>query len=150
VNARYLLDTNILNALSRNPKGSIYSRIRDLGADSVCTSIIVACEIRFGLEKNSSSALRDRLEKILSAMEVLSLDPPVEEHYAEIRWHLENNGISIGPNDLLIAAQARGLGLTIVTDNVKEFRRVPELSVENWIEWTLTASEGSGTPEGAG
>ncbi len=132
--ARYLLDTNILSTLARNPQGSIYSRIRESGADSVCTSIVVACEIRFGLAKKSTLALRDRMEKILTAIEVIPMEPPVAEHYANIRWHLEKTGTPIGPNDLLIAAHARSLGLTIVTDNVKEFSRVPELTVENWIE----------------
>jgi tRNA(fMet)-specific endonuclease VapC len=131
--ARYLLDTNIISALARDPQGSIYSRIRDLGADSICTSIIVACEIRFGLAKNPSSALRDRIERMLAAIEILPMERPVDDHYADIRWHLEKAGTPIGPNDLLIAAQARCLGLTVVTDNLSEFMRVPGLSVENWL-----------------
>jgi len=131
--ARYLLDTNIISALARDPQGSIYSRIRDLGADIICTSIIVACEIRFGLAKNPSSALRDRMERMLAAIEILPMERPVDDHYADIRWHLEKAGTPIGPNDLLIAAQARCLGLTVVTDNLSEFMRVPGLSVENWL-----------------
>jgi tRNA(fMet)-specific endonuclease VapC len=131
--ARYLLDTNILSALARNPLGPVYSKIREHGEDSVCTSIIVACEIRFGLEKSGSSMLRDRMERILASMETLAYEQPVESHYAEIRWQLEKKGTPIGPNDLLIAAQARHLGLTLVTDNVDEFKRVPGLEIENWL-----------------
>ena len=131
--ARYLLDTNILSALARNPRGPIFSRIREVGAESICTSIIVACEIQFGLEKSGSSNLRDRMERILAAIEIMPLEPLIEKHYADIRWRLEKAGMTIGPNDLLIAAHARCLGCTVVTDNANEYRRVSGLSVENWL-----------------
>ncbi|MHB1292986.1 MAG: PIN domain-containing protein, partial [Sulfuricella sp.] len=65
--------------------------------------------------------------------EILPLETPVEEHYADIRNKLERAGTPIGPNDLLIASHARALGLTLVTDNVREFSRVPGLAVENWL-----------------
>jgi tRNA(fMet)-specific endonuclease VapC len=70
---------------------------------------------------------------MLAAIEILPMERPVDDHYADIRWHLEKAGTPIGPNDLLIAAQARCLGLTVVTDNLSEFMRVPGLSVENWL-----------------
>jgi tRNA(fMet)-specific endonuclease VapC len=131
--ARYLLDTNILSALAKNPQGPVYSKIREHGEESVCTSIIVACEIQFGLEKSGSSILRDRMERILASIETIAYEQSVESHYAEIRWQLEKAGTPIGPNDLLIAAHARHLGLTLVTDNVAEFKRVPSLKIENWL-----------------
>jgi tRNA(fMet)-specific endonuclease VapC len=76
---------------------------------------------------------------VLEQVAILPMEPPVEEHYADIRHTLERAGTPIGPNDLLIAAHARALGLTLVTDNVREFSRVPGLLVENWL------AESSGT-----
>lgn len=99
----------------------------------MCTSIIVACEIRFGIVRNGDTALTRQMERVLNAIEILPLEPPVDEHYADIRAALERAGTPIGPNDLLIAAQARALGLTLVTGNWREFSRVPGLSVENWL-----------------
>ncbi|MEI6875456.1 MAG: type II toxin-antitoxin system VapC family toxin [Spirochaetota bacterium] len=131
---RFLLDTNILSALARDPKGTIYEHIAQEGPQAVCTSVIVACEIRFGVEKKSSPALKQRMERILDAIEILALENDVQSHYGDIRWQLERTGQAIGPNDLLIAAQARSLGLVLVSGNVAEFSRVPGLRVENWLE----------------
>ncbi|MFZ4615388.1 MAG: type II toxin-antitoxin system VapC family toxin [Rectinemataceae bacterium] len=130
----HLLDTNILSALAKDPHGRALGRLQALGAERICTSVIVACEIRFGLAKRASAALTERLSTMLAALEILPLLPQMQEHYAEIRVHLEKAGLPIGPNDLLIAAQARSLGLTVVTDYVGEFSRVPGLLVENWLE----------------
>lgn len=69
----------------------------------------------------------------MAAMPILPLEAPADEYYGAIRHQLERAGTPIGPNDLLIAAHARALGLTLVTDNVREFTRVPQLSVENWL-----------------
>lgn len=130
---RYLLDTNIVSDLVRHPTGSVMQRIAQLGAEQVCISIVVACEVRFGAAKSGSQRLARQLELVLGQLESLPLELPVEEHYADIRNTLERAGTPIGPNDLLIAAHARALGLTLVTDNVREFSRVPGLVVENWL-----------------
>ena len=131
---RYLLDTNIVSDLVRNPRGLVAKRLSYAGENTVCTSIIVAAELRFGAEKSGSERLRDRVELILSAMEVLPLEAPADRRYAEIRQFLEEQGQVIGPNDLLIAAHALASNLTVVTANTREFNRVPGLSVENWLE----------------
>jgi tRNA(fMet)-specific endonuclease VapC len=131
---RYLLDTSILSALIRNPQSPVGNRIAEVGESTICTSIIVAAELRFGAEKSDSTKLTDRVEAILSALEVLSLEAPVDQHYATLRWALARRGEPIGPNDMLIAAQALCQGLTVVTANVGEFARVPGLGVENWLE----------------
>ena len=94
---------------------------------------MVACEIRFGVAKSGAHRVVDRLTQVLAKCETLSLEPPVDEHYADIRNRLERAGRSIGPNDLLIAAHTRALGLTLVTDNMRAFSRVPGLAVENWL-----------------
>lgn len=130
----YLLDTNILSDLVRNPSGEVAKQITMAGEDSVCTSIVVAAELRYGALKSGSAKLAERVELILSALEVLSLDTPSDREYAAVRHGLARQGKAIGPNDLLIAAHARALDLTVVTGNVREFLRVPGLKVENWLE----------------
>ena len=130
---RYLLDTNIVSDLMRNPQGSVAAAIARVGEGAVCTSIVVVSELRFGAKKSGSLRLCQQLDAILSALEVIPLEPPADRHYAEIRFLLESAGQPIGPNDLLVAAHARALGLTVVTANLKEFIRVPGLAVENWL-----------------
>jgi len=129
----YLLDTNIISDLIRNPAGNVAQRIAEKGESTVCTSIVVACELRFGARKKGSAPLAARVEEILSVIEVLALDADADRHYAEIRTELEASGTPIGPNDLLIAAHALALGLILVTANTAEFSRIPDLPVENWL-----------------
>lgn len=130
---QYLLDTNILSDLVKHPQGVVFQRITTVGEDRICTSIIVACELRFGAAKGGSSRLIDQLERILEVLPVLPLVPPVDRHYAVIRKHLEQAGTPIGPNDLIIAAHALAMNLTLVTANTREFQRVPGLSLNNWL-----------------
>jgi len=130
---RYLLDTNILSDLVRNPQGKIARKIAKVGEAMVCTSIIVACELRYGAAKKGSPRLSEQLEAILTPLEIVPLEPDADRHYGHIRATLERSGQIIGPNDLLIAAQALDGGLTLVTDNVGEFKRVPGLRVQNWL-----------------
>ena len=130
---RYLLDTNILSDLIRHPQGSIANKVHAVGEASVCTSIIVAAELRFGAAKSGSTRLTDRVDIVLSALEVLAFDPPADRHYADISQQLARRGEIIGPNDLLIAAHARSQNLIMITANTREFSRVPQLGVENWL-----------------
>lgn len=130
----YLLNTNIISELVKNPRGIIFPKIQSIGEEKICTSIIVACELKFGARKKNSSQLLEKIETILDSIEILPLTDPVEQYYAEIRIYLEQQGTPIGGNDLLIAAHALSLNLTIVTANVREFSRVPNLKVENWLE----------------
>ncbi|AFZ02780.1 type II toxin-antitoxin system VapC family toxin [Calothrix sp. PCC 6303] len=130
---QYLLDTNILSDLVRHPQGRVFQRIAAVGEDKVCTSIIVACELRFGSAKSGSSRLFHQLECILAILTVLPLESDVDHRYASIRTYLEQAGTPIGPNDLLIAAHALSLNLTLITANTREFQRVPALSLENWL-----------------
>jgi len=130
---RYLLDTNIISDLMRSPGGEVGLRIAQVGEDSICTSIIVAAELRFGAAKSASKLLVERVELVLSAIDTLPLEPPADRHYAVIRQALSQQGMLIGPNDLLIAAHALALELTVVTANEREFGRVPGLKVENWL-----------------
>lgn len=131
---RYLLDTNIISALARQPNGAVAKKIARRKPGQIATSIIVAGEIRFGLAKSSSPCLIENVSQILDNLEVLPLEHPVDSHYADIRYALERIGCPIGPNDLFIAAHARALGRILVTDNLREFTRVPGLKVENWLD----------------
>ncbi len=130
---RYLLDTNIVSNLIREPQGRIADRISDLGEMQVCTSIIVAAELRYGATKKASPRLTAQVEAILGTLDTLPFDSPADEAYGVIRAQVESAGTPIGGNDLLIAAQAVSLGYTIVTDNESEFSRVAGLRIENWL-----------------
>jgi tRNA(fMet)-specific endonuclease VapC len=130
----YLLDTNIISALARQPDGAVAKKINKLKPEQIATSLIVSSEIRFGLAKSNSPRLIENLSLILDNLEILPLEAPVDTHYADIRFALERSGTPIGPNDLFIAAHARALGRTLVTDNVREFERVSGLKVENWLD----------------
>lgn len=127
-----MLDTNMLSGLMKNPEGSIAHRIEQVGERSICCSIIVAAELRYGAEKKQSEALTRRVDAILAAIPVLPLTHPIDRHYATIRAELSNTGQPIGPNDLLIAAHALSEEKTLVTAKLKEFQRVRALSVESW------------------
>ena len=129
---RYMLDTNIISDLIRNPQGNAAKRIAKAGETDICTSIIVAAELRYGCARSGSKRLREAVEELLSEITVLPFDVPADAEYGSIRSELEAAGKSIGPNDLLIAAHARAAGAIIVTANVDEFKRVPGLKVENW------------------
>lgn len=130
---RYLLDTNIVSDLVRNPQGKIAEHIFRVGEARVCTSIIVAGELRYGAEKKKSARLSAQLEAVLGALQVLPLEKPADATYGSIRAQLETLGKTIGGNDLLIAAHALALGCVLVTDNSKEFARVRQLPLENWL-----------------
>ena len=130
----YLLDTNILSDFIKHPTGRIFSQIQDVGEEKICTSIVVACELRFGAEKSNSFRLKQRIKLAFSIIPVLPLMADADHNYATIRTHLERQGTPIGSNDLLIAVQAFTLNLTLVTANVREFSRVPNLKVENWLK----------------
>jgi tRNA(fMet)-specific endonuclease VapC len=129
----FLLDTNILSDLVRRPRGRIADRIAEVGEQHVFTSIIVAAELRYGAAKKASSRLTAQLEAVLGAVEVLALEPPVDSIYGEVRARLERAGHSIGANDLLIAAHALALDHAVVTDNEREFSRITNLRIENWL-----------------
>ncbi len=130
---RFLLDTNILSDLVRRPRGQIRDRIKDVGEQNVCTSIVVAAELRYGAAKRGSSRLTMQLEAVLDVIDVLALEQPADAVYGELRARLERVGQSIGANDLLIAAHALALGHTVVTDNEREFSRIDDLRVDNWL-----------------
>ena len=130
---RYLLDTNILSYLIREPQGIIYQKLQTVAENEISTSIIVASELRYGAVRRGSAQLSAKVDDLLSCLNILPLGTQVDQHYAEIRSLLEQQGQLIGGNDLLIAAHTRALDLTLVSNNIKEFQRVPQLKLENWF-----------------
>ena len=123
---RYLLDTNIVSDLVRNPQGKVAQQIRKAGEAQVCTSIIVAAELRYGAAKKGSRRLSSQLQSVLGALEVWPFETPADAAYGLLRTRLEQAGRPIGANDLLIAAQALALGepdAVIATTNVGHLGR---------------------------
>ena len=134
---RYLLDTNAVSSLIRDPAGPVAARVRMVGEGAVCTSIVVAAELRYGAAKKGSLRLTTQMEAVLGALDVLPFEAPADAVYGTIRTRLEMAGTPIGGNDLLIAAHAVALDCTVVTDNEREFRRIEGLAVENWVRGSL-------------
>ncbi len=133
---RYLLDTNIVSDLVRNPRGNVMQHIQNIGETRICTSIIVAAELRYGATKLGSPRLISQLEAVLDVLDVLAFENPADTVYGQLRADLEQAGRPIGGNDLLIASQAVALGYTVVTDNEREFGRIEGLPRENWLRQT--------------
>jgi tRNA(fMet)-specific endonuclease VapC len=130
---RYFLDTNIISDLVRNSRGRAASHLSALRNAEVCTSIIVAAELRFGILKRGSPRMTAAVETFLKSVDVLPFVPPDDVAYARIRFRLEAAGTIIGANDLLLAAQAVARNLTLVSDNEREFSRVSGLKWVNWL-----------------
>lgn len=128
----YLLDTNIVSDILRNPHGVAATKLQQT-QESVAISIIVACELRFGVRKRGSPRLEALVEGFLLRTPILPMEMPADEAYASVRLALEKIGKPIGTNDLLIAAHALALDATLVTDNESEFARIPGLKIENWL-----------------
>jgi tRNA(fMet)-specific endonuclease VapC len=127
------LDTNILSDLIRNPNGRVKERIADVGEANICTSIIVASELRFGARKKNAPMLTARVERLLQAIEVLPFEGDADRAHAEVRAMLEATGRPIGANDMLIAAHAVNEDCILVTNNESEFAHIAGLIVVNWL-----------------
>ena len=134
--ALYLLDTNIISSMMSAPEGPAMARILALMQTSPPArfgmSVVVQCELLFGLRRKSHPRWQRRYEETLDFVELLPLDSAVAEPYAELRRTLESAGTPIGANDTLIAAHALALDATLVSADT-EFARVPGLRLENWL-----------------
>lgn len=131
--ARYLLDTNILIALGKR-RPAAEQRLAILPAGAILLSSVVVAEIEYGIAKSARPEHnRQFYDVLLRGFEVIDFDAAAAKHYGLLRLDLERRGQIIGPNDLLIAAQALASGAVLVTDNVGEFSRVGGLVVENWL-----------------
>lgn len=132
-NRHYMLDTNIVSSVIRQPRSKLAGHLARMPRDTFGISLIVAAELHYGALRKGSSRLTHQVEAVLEGIDVLPLEEPVDRHYGDIRNELARQGQPIGHNDLLVAAHARALNLTLVSDNLGEFSRVPGLTVENWL-----------------
>lgn len=131
---RYLLDTNIISEIVRQGGGSVVlDRITGIGEANICTSAIVASELRYGAAKKGSELLSEKVERALRNIDILPYAAGASHTYGTLRTSLERAGRVIGANDMLIAAHALSLGAILVTDNIAEFARIQGLRVENWL-----------------
>ena len=130
---KYMLDTNIcIYIIKKNPP-QVFKKFSTFTKDDVCISSITLAELEYGIRK-SNNPTKNKLTWMLflAEMKIFPFDEAAATEYGEIRASLERRGTPIGGNDLLIAAHARSLGLTLVTNNIREFERVYDLQVENW------------------
>ena len=131
---RTMLDTNIVSDLIRNPAGQAAGHLGRHGPDGLCMSIISAGEIRFGAVNRGSARLHRQIDAVLSTLAILPIETPIDIEYGKLRAYLKAAGTPIGPNDTWIAAHALTLGVTLITHNLAEFRRVPGLALESWLD----------------
>lgn len=130
---RYMLDTDTCSYIMKRSNDELLRRLRRVSVNDVCVSVVSKCELLYGVEVSPRRQQDERLlELFLAQTEVLDFPGEAAFHYARIRADLKALGTPIGANDLLIAAHARSLGLTLVTNNTHEFARVPHLAIENW------------------
>lgn len=128
-----LLDTNTCIYIINNRPPEVLERFRSYKAGEVGISSIAASELAYGVSKSGSNKNRKALDMFLAPLQVLPFDVQCLWFYADLRASLEKKGLTIGPMDTLIAAQALSIDGTLVTNNLKEFSRVPKLKLENWF-----------------
>lgn len=129
---RYLLDTNIcIYVINRKPAG-VLRHFEHLSIGDIGISSITGAELAYGVEKSGAARNRQALEKFLAPLEVVAFDDAAMRQYGQLRARLEKQGTPIGPLDMLIAAHAMALGSVLVTNNTREFTRIPGLALENW------------------
>ena len=130
----YMLDTNIcIYVLKKRPK-AVRDKFDNVRRDQIYISIITYAELKFGVEKSLSKKMNQEiLNEFIARLQIKLWDEEAANHYAKIRYQLEKQGTPIGNMDLMIASHARSCGYKLVTNNLKEFDRVPDLKLENWI-----------------
>jgi tRNA(fMet)-specific endonuclease VapC len=128
-----MLDTDTCSYVMKRSHPLVLERLQSLPVRDVCMSVVTRAELRYGVEQSPKHAQdAAALAAFLPYVEMLDLDEHAALHYAEIRADLKKRGAIIGANDLFIAAHARALALTLVTNNTAEFERVKGLHIENW------------------
>jgi tRNA(fMet)-specific endonuclease VapC len=128
---RYLLDTNVLSDAMRDPNGPLARRLKHVPPDDLGISVVVAAELRYGASLRRSDRLSRAVEEVLASIDILPLEPPVDQIYGKLRAELETAGRPLDGNDLLIASHALAEGRVLVTADAA-FARVHGLTVEDW------------------
>jgi tRNA(fMet)-specific endonuclease VapC len=132
---KYLLDTDTCSYVMRQSSAVLLERFKRISSSDAAISVITQGELQAGLAKKpEASQLRQRLERLNAVLPTVALPELAAFSYAQIRQHLERKGQIIGANDLWIAAHALAANLTLVTNNTREFARIPGLKLENWTD----------------
>ena len=132
---RYMLDTNICIYVIKHKPEKVFQKLQEVDPSDVCISSVTYAELVHGVEKSAAvDKNRLALSMFLANIEILNFDVNAAENYGKIRATLEKNGTPIGPLDMMIAGHAQSLGYIVVTNNMKEFKRVNNLKIENWVE----------------
>lgn len=132
---KYMLDTNICIYAIKNKPEQVLTRVKEHQKDGLCISAITLSELEYGAAKSASpDRNRAAIMQLLLILDVLPFEDQAAIEYGKIRAYLERQGSPIGPLDMLIAGHAKSEDMVLVTNNVKEFERVPELKIENWAE----------------
>ena len=132
---RYMLDTNICIYAIRQKPEKVFQKLQEVDPEDVCVSSVTYAELVHGVEKSAAvEKNRLALSMLLANIEILNFDVNAADCYGKIRAGLEKKGTPIGSLDMMIAGHAMSMGYTVVTNNVKEFSRVPDLLIENWAE----------------
>lgn len=130
---KYMLDTNMCIYIIKQHPEQVLKKFITLPIGDVCISSITLAELMYGVHKSQHQKKnKTALSEFLSPLEIMPFDEEVTDHYGRIRTYLENKGVSIGPLDMMIAAHAQCSGSILVTNNTKEFIRVPNLNLEDW------------------
>jgi tRNA(fMet)-specific endonuclease VapC len=131
---KYMLDTNMCIYIIKKHPANVLKKLMALDVNDICISSITVAELMYGVQKSQYQQKNQAaLQEFISPFEIMSFDSEVAVHYGEIRAYLEKNGIPIGSLDMMIAAHAQCLDVILVTNNNKEFDRVPNLKIENWV-----------------
>ena len=131
----YMLDTNICIYVMKKKPENVLRRFREEMDGGICISSITLAELEYGMKHSSDPVKNEQaLLRFLAPLSVLPFGAAAASEYGDIRAYLQSRGTPIGPLDMLIAAHARVEGMTLVTNNMREFERVPELDLENWAE----------------
>lgn len=131
----YMLDTNICIYVMKKKPENVLRRFREELDEGICISSITLAELEYGMKHSSDPVKNEQaLLRFLAPLSVLPFGAAAASEYGEVRAYLQSRGTPIGPLDMLIAAHARAEGMTLVTNNMREFERVPELDLENWAE----------------
>jgi tRNA(fMet)-specific endonuclease VapC len=134
---RYMLDTDTCSYIMKRSRDAVLKRLQRVPVSDVCISVISKSELLFGVEMSPRRQQDEAaLNAFLGYVEVLDFTDEASFQYAKIRAELKRHGAMIGANDLFIAAHARSLGLTLVTNNSREFGRISHLPIENWTTRT--------------
>lgn len=132
---KYMLDTNICIYIIKKKPKEVFEKFKLLNVGDICISSITFSELMYGVEKSQHHQTNKiALQEFVLPLDILSFDINSAHHYGYLRAYLERKGNSIGPLDLMIAAHAQSVKMTLVTNNIKEFSRVPHLKMENWVE----------------